>query len=105
AHRRLSSGAAIGLAAGHRRSSCRAVAAEDARVDHGNTAGLDHRDRLLECLLQLAGRAARSEALGTLPARDHPDVDVRIGNALADPLVFDRTVAGNGDTFLVNLVV
>jgi len=35
----LSSGAAIGLAAGHRRSSRRAIAAEDARVDHGDTAG------------------------------------------------------------------
>src|SRR6185295_17112297 len=79
--------ASIGLAAGHGRSGRRAVAAEDARVDHGDAAAFDHRDRLLERLLKLAGVPARAEALGALAARHHADVDVRICNALADPLV------------------
>src|SRR5207237_10590512 len=58
-----------------------------------------------ERLLKLAGVPARAKALGALAARNHADVDVRIGDTLADPLVVDWTVAGHGDTLLMDLVV
>src|SRR6185437_8782793 len=74
--------AAIGLAPRHFLRAGRAVARDDPRIDHGDAAALDHLDRLLQSLLQLAGVVARTKTFRALRSRDHRDVDVRIADAL-----------------------
>ena len=47
----------------------------------------------------------RAEALRALRAANGRDVDIGLGNALADPAVLDRTVAHAGDALLMQFVV
>src|SRR5204863_7315623 len=77
----------------------------NANVDDGDATDVDHRDGLLEGGNQVLATGDRPEPLRTLGARQPGNVDVRIGDALPDPLVLDRSAAQASDTLLMHLVV
>ena len=63
--------------AAHHRSRChRRIAGLDPHVDHGDFAGLDRRDRLLEGVDQLVLLVHGPKTLRALRARERGDVDV-----------------------------
>src|SRR5579872_6976373 len=97
--------AAVGLASGHFLRAGRRIARDDPGIDHGHAAAFDHLYRLLQGLLQLAGVVARTKSLRAQRLADAGNVDIRVTDALADPLVVHRAAAGNGHPLLVDLVV
>ena len=50
-------------------------------------------------------RFDRSKRLRTLCARERGEIDVGIGNALADPAVLDRAIAHAGNALLMQFIV
>src|SRR2546426_5584362 len=81
------------------------VAGSHARVDHANLAVEHCADALSDGLPELGGLGDRADALGPLSHREHGEVDVRLVDPLADPLVLDRPAPHAGDALLVRLVV
>ena len=96
----------VGARARERRGHRRRVARLHAHVDDRDARRLDRRDGRAERAAR-DRRAARSGPKPSAPcARPmRGEVDVRIGDALADPLVLDRPVAHARDALLVHLVV
>src|SRR5579864_823840 len=89
----------------HRLRHDRGVARLDADIDHGDAAGVDFGDRLCQGRRQIGGLGDRAEAYGALGAAHGGEIDLRLGHALADPLVLDRAVAHARHPLLVQLVV
>src|SRR5579862_6874752 len=89
----------------HRLRHDRGVARLDADIDHGDAAGIDFGDRLLQGCCKINRLGDRAEADGALGAAHGGEVDLRLRHALADPLVLDRTVAHARHALLVQLVV
>src|SRR5665213_2054035 len=87
-----------------RGGGCR-IAGLDPHVDDGNLALLDRGDSLLKYFDEVFDFIDRAEALRALRARHGGEIDIGLGNALADPAVFDRPVADTGDAFLMQFVV
>src|SRR5205807_10608804 len=83
----------------------RGIAGCDPHVDYGDLAVLDGLDRFGKYGLETVRLAYRPEADRTLRACHGGEVDRRIVDALADPLVLDRSSAQAGNALLVDLVV
>src|SRR5262245_5657092 len=89
----------------HRRCRDRRITRLDPHIDHDHMALVDRGDRLLERRNQLARLGHRSEALRALRAGKRRDIDIGLGDALADPAVLDRTRADAGDALLMQLFI
>ena len=88
------------------RSSAGSVARLDPHIDDRDM----RRPRPPQSLSQSVASSSpiachRAKALRALRARHAGEVDVGIGNALADPAVLDRSVAHAGDALLMQFVV
>src|SRR5262249_42646400 len=66
---------------------------------------LDRGNGLLECWLKVGNGVYWTEALCALRARHGRKIDIRLGNALADPAVLHGTIAHASHSFLVQFVV
>src|SRR5687768_10154110 len=95
---------ALGAAADRRRVY-RRVAWLNPHIDHRHTARFDAVDRGPQNAWQLVGAADRAESLAALGLRQHPEIGLGIGDALADPAVGDRPVALPRHAVLVQFVV
>src|SRR3974390_503930 len=91
--------------AGHRGGHHRGITGLHAHVDDGQSAGLARGDRLFEHTGQIADCGDRSERGGALRSCHRGEVDVRLGNLLADPAVLDRPAAHARDALLMQLVI
>src|SRR4029077_7490710 len=102
-------GAAAAIAlfalARHHRGHGGGVAGLDPYIDDRDVTGLDRGDGLRKDRREIARRVDRPKTLRALRAPDAGDVDVGLGNTLADPAVLDRAVAHAGDPLLVQFVV
>ena len=87
--------------AGHRGR----VAGLHADIHHGHGAGLDGGDRSSKDALKFGGVVHWAEALGTLRLRQSRQIDVRVADTHADPLVVDWTIAHAGNALLMDLVI
>src|SRR3990172_425749 len=81
------------------------VAGEHAHVDYADFAGLDRGEALFHGAGEVLESRHGADAFGALRARHHGEVDIRIDDLLADPLVLDRTAAFLRYPLLVSLVV
>src|SRR5580693_8980280 len=89
----------------HRLGHDRGIARLDADIDDGDPAGIDFGDRLLQCRAEVGRIRDRAKAYGALGAAHGGEIDLRLGHALADPLVLDRPVARARHPLLMQLVV
>src|SRR6476659_7860069 len=89
----------------HGRSRNGGIAGLDADIDDGDIAGFDRGDCLLEGRDQIVLLEDRAEALRALRARKRSNVDVGLGDALADPAILRRPRADAGDALLMQLVI
>src|SRR5262249_34965385 len=83
----------------------RVVAGQHTRVDDAHLAVHHRTQPVLDRLGELIRMGDGPDALGSLGDRHHREVHVGIADALADPLVLDGAVAGDGHALLVSLVV
>ena len=83
----------------------RSIARFDPHIDHCDIAAFDRGDCGFQRRRKLALAVHRTEALRALRARHRGEIDIGIGDALADPAVLDRPVAHAGDALLMQFVV
>src|SRR5262249_9446459 len=81
------------------------VAGPHARVDHADLAVQHGLHALGDRAPKLYGIRDRADALGALRDRERGEIDVRLVDALADPLVLDGSAAHPRHALLVRLVV
>ena len=88
-----------------RRGHGRCISRFDVHIDDRCASGLDCGDSRFEGGDQVLTSRNRPERLRPLGTRQPGNVDVRVGDALADPLVFDGPAALPSHTLLMHFVV
>ena len=86
----------------HGRSHGRGVARFDAHVDDGDLTRIYRGNRSFQNAGEIACCGHRTKSNGALRSTHGGQIDLRVRHALADPLVFDRAVAGASHPLLMS---
>src|SRR5262249_16508238 len=89
----------------HGRGHGRGVARFDAHIDDGDLTRVHRGNRFLQNASEIACLGHRTESRGALRSTHGGQIDLRVRHALADPLVFDRAIAGARHPLLMQFVI